>query len=548
MGYELPDDITSLSAEDLDAHITEATEAFQARRSDPNLTTEDLPALRELAAGIEAMRGRQTELIGEAQQAQAELDQLAAQVLGEDTATGDEPAEAADAAGSETVVADEPAAVAASATPRRPVVTLNSVRQRAPRQLMPQVPKLNAPEIVASVDMPGVAPGEGISMETLTEGIIKRAGALASSGGGTGIVASYRLPFDETSGLVVADPGNPGEGLNAVVKAADQRRLPKADLIASGGWCAPSETIYDITDIACPDGLWDLPEIQLSRGGIRFFQTPTLDVNAMTWIWTEAQDEAAATPGGPTKPCFRIPCPDPIEVRCDAVGVCLEAGILTSRHFPELVNWYQRNVMVAHEMRIRRALYEQARNASTAVTVPTSFASFSAVYGAVALQVADIVEKHSLCERIGLEVVFPWWSRGMFLADIARRSNTDVCDLPANCIEDAFATLGVRVQWAKGLVPDVPTNIGGTNPATTWPADVEFLIYPTGNFQLGRGAEINLGVVHDSNRFATNDFTAIFAEECVALVNRGIESRRVTVPVCADGSVGPRAVPACPIA
>ncbi|MFF5655209.1 major capsid protein [[Kitasatospora] papulosa] len=556
MAYQLPDDVTGLSAEDLEAHITQATEAFQARREDPNLTTEDLPELRALAAGIETMRGEQAARVEQASEAQAELDALAAQILGDETETaetaengetsetGDEPAAA------EPAAEEEPADVAAAAQPRRPVVTLNSVRQRQPRQPVPAAPAApvaNVPEIVASVDMPGIAPGAGISMDTLTEGITRRASALATSGGGTGIVASYRLPFDEASGLVVNDPGNAAEGLNAVLKASDQRRLPKGDLVASGGWCAPSETVYEITDIACPDGLWDLPEIQMSRGGLRFFETPTLDVNAMTWIWTEADDISAAD-GDPTKPCFKIPCPEPTEVRCEAIGVCLEAGILTSRHFPELVAWYQRNVMVAHEMRIRRALYEQARAASTAVTLPVSFASFSAVFGAVALQAVDIQEKHNLCERIGLEVVFPYWSRAMFMTDIARRSQTDVCDLPANCIEDAFASLGVRVQWAKGLVPGVPTDIGGATPATAWPETVEFLVYPTGNFQLGRGAEVNLGVIHDSTKFRTNDFTAIFAEECVALVNRGIEARRVTVPVCADGSVGPRAVPACPIA
>jgi hypothetical protein len=550
--FQLPEDFTALSSEELDATLAAAVEAFNSRRQDPSLTTEDLPALRELAAGIEALRAEQADRAEAAKAAVAELDELSAKVLGEETAPeAEEPAAEPVAEPTAELAVDTPAVeeVAASGGPRRPVIALASVRERQPRQLVPQTPAPQSKplEIVASVDMPGIAPGEGISMETLTEGIIRRAGALATSNGGTGIVASYRLPFDD-DGLIVKDPGNAGEGLNAVVKAADQRRLPQKDLVASGGWCAPSETVYEITDIACPDGLWDLPEIQLSRGGIRFFETPSLDVNAMTWIWTEAQDEAAGSAGGPTKPCFKIPCPDPTEVRCDAVGVCLEAGILTSRHFPELINWYQRNVMIAHEMRIRRALYEQARAQSTPVTTATAFATFSAVYGAVALQAVDIQEKHNLCERIGLEVVFPYWARAMFLADIARQQGVNVCDLNPQCIEDAFATIGIRVQWAKGLIPAVPTTIGATTPATAWPAEIEFLIYPTGQFQLGRGAEINLGVVHDSNKFATNDFTAIFAEECVALINRGIESRRVTVDVCADGSVGPRAVPACPIA
>ncbi|MEV0826709.1 major capsid protein [Nonomuraea rubra] len=144
------------------------------------------------------------------------------------------------------------------------------------------------------------------------------------------------------------------------------------------------------------------PEIQLARGGLRYFPIPSLDVASMTWIHTEADDIA-----GTEKPCFRIPCPEPVEVRFDAVGVCLESGILTQRHFPEFVAWYQRNIMVAHELRIRQHLFEQAVAQATPVTIAPSFGALSAVYAAIALQAADMVERHSLCDSINIEVVLP---------------------------------------------------------------------------------------------------------------------------------------------
>jgi hypothetical protein len=75
--------------------------------------------------------------------------------------------------------------------------------------------------------------------------------------------------------------------------------------------------------------LWDAPEIQLARVGLRFFKIPSLDVGSMTFVHTEADDISGAV-----KPCFVVPCPEPDEVRCDAVGVCLQAGILTQRHMP----------------------------------------------------------------------------------------------------------------------------------------------------------------------------------------------------------------------
>jgi hypothetical protein len=544
--YELPTDFSSLSAEDLDAHITQATEAFQARRADPNLTTDDLPALRELATGIEALRSEQATRVEAAQAAVAELDELAVQVLGEDTAT--------DSDSDETVAVDEeePAAeaeepaveevAASSAVVRRPIISLATVRERQPRQPMPNS-GTPAVTIVASAEVPGATLGAPLNMEGLTESVTKVANLVAN--GGKALAASYQLPFPQD--LIINDAGSPEEGTTKVLKAADQRRLKGGDLVASGGWCAPSETVYDFTEISCPDNLWDLPELNLSRGGLRYYMTPELDVTAMSWIWTEA-DDISAVDGDPTKPCFKIPCVDPVEVRCTAYGACIQAGILSQRFFPELNAFYIRRAMVAYEMRLKAAMYQQALTKATAVTTAPSFASFSAVYGALALQIADMTERFSLCERIGLELVLPYWAKNMFLADIARRDGVDVCTLNQNCVENAFADLGVRVQWVKGLPPAVPANIGGTTPATAWPATMQALLYPAGAFQMGRGPEINLGVIHDSTLLRTNDMTALFFESCNALIYRGPQARAITIPVCADGSVGPRATAACPVA
>lgn len=325
--------------------------------------------------------------------------------------------------------------------------------------------------------------------------------------------------------------------------ASSQRRLPEQDLVASGGWCSPSETIYELTDTSCPDMLWDAPEIQLARGGLRYYKPLSLDVASMTWVHTEADDISGAT-----KPCFKVPCPEPVEVRCDAVGVCLEAGILTQRHYPELVAWYLRNSMVAHEIRIRQVLFAQALATATPVTLTASMGALSAVFAAVALQAADMIERHSLCESTALEVVFPWWSRNLFLADLARRNGVPVNEVTTAQVQALFTPLGVRIQWARGLAPAVPTDIGAATPAVDWPDAVNFLIYPAGGLQIGRGEEVNLGVIHDSSKFQTNDYTALFAEECVALVDRSVDTRIVTVPVCPTGETGGQTVLACPIA
>ncbi|MEV4067693.1 major capsid protein [Nonomuraea dietziae] len=96
--------------------------------------------------------------------------------------------------------------------------------------------------------------------------------------------------------------------------------------------------------------------------------------------------------------------------------------------------------------------------------------------------------------------------------------------------------------------PAVPTEIGGLTPAVDWPSQLQFLIYVAGSLQAGRCGEISLGVIHDSTKFSTNDYTALFSEECVALINRGPDLRLITVPICPNGATAAQITAACPIA
>ncbi|MCX4458668.1 major capsid protein [Streptomyces sp. NBC_01728] len=539
--FSLPEDITALNDEELDALLDGAINAFDAMSRSSTVTTDDLVRLRELATGVENIRAEKAERIEAAQKAAAEIEALAATVRGDDPEQAATTAEPTEPAAVEQPAETEPAkeTVTAAAVVKGRALDLSRVRAHQPR-VLPADPNPR-PEITASVDVPGYQPGQALDMDGVTEGIIRRANALKTAGGGVGLTASYRLPFP--ANLIVNDSSSGTEGTRAVVLAGDQARLNGGDLVASGGWCAPSETVYELTGMSCPEMLWDLPEIQLARGGLRYFPMPSLDVAAMTWVHTEADDISGAV-----KPCFRIPCPDPVEVRCDAIGACLESGILTQRHFPELVAYYQSLAMVAHEIRIRQELFTQAVAASTPVTIAATFGAFSAIFAAIALQAADMTEKLSLCANINIEVVLPWWSRNLFLADIARQNGVPISDISTRDVINAFAELGISVQWARGLNPTVPTEIGGPTPAVDWPSTIPFLIYPAGTFEAGRGGEISLGVIHDSTKFSVNDYTALFTEECSALITRNNEARVVTVPVCPDGRTGEQLGVTCPIA
>jgi len=53
----------------------------------------------------------------------------------------------------------------------------------------------------------------------------------------------------------------------------DELPTPSTGVAATGGWCAPSETLYD---------LFRLPDIQISRGGSPYLDTPPVAKPAPT--------------------------------------------------------------------------------------------------------------------------------------------------------------------------------------------------------------------------------------------------------------------------
>lgn len=77
------------------------------------------------------------------------------------------------------------------------------------------------------------------------------------------------------------------------------------------------------------------------------------------------------------------------QPRCDALGVCLESGILTARHSAELVAWYLRSAVTAQEIPLRQVPFQQALNPAPPVTLTAAMGAPAPVYAAVALQAAD---------------------------------------------------------------------------------------------------------------------------------------------------------------
>src|SRR5690606_38095700 len=149
----------------------------------------------------------------------------------------------------------------------------------------------------------------------------------ASNGGDVKLsLATFKKNFPKE--LIVPDKSD--VALDIVDYAASQRN----SLVAAGGWCSPSETLYSVCEMETDSGLIDLPEVQAGRGGIRHSTGPNFSsiytTDGLGFTQTEAQAIANTE-----KTCVEVPCPSFTDVRLDLIGVCITAGILQNVAYPE---------------------------------------------------------------------------------------------------------------------------------------------------------------------------------------------------------------------
>jgi hypothetical protein len=386
--------------------------------------------------------------------------------------------------------------------------------------------------VLVAPDVPSYAAGRQLDdFEKLADAVHRRAKTLGNPSG-QATVATVKREFD----IVLDRDATPEQIWDVVKRSADPEHL-----VAAGGWCAPSTIIYDFFNIACDDGIVDVPTVGVTRGGIRFPTSPSIsDVLDDVWLWTETDDIAAATGGaGPTKPCARPDCPTFNEERLDCHGICVTAGNLTESAFPELIQNHIRLTMSAHRHVMNQRHIADMVAQSTAVTVTgTDSPITTGLLGAVGLQAADYRERFRMCDDDILEVVLPRWSKEAIRSDIAKRTGQDLLAVSDAQIMSWFDQRLVRVQFVSDWQVGSGDFPGQATARTAWPAAVQFLIYAAGTFVLGNGLDLDLGVVRDSVLNARNDHTAAWTEECHLVARIGHLSRVVTVDFTVDGTTG----------
>lgn len=558
------DDLDFAAVSDLYARAVEAFDALYAEASEAEggMTTEQIEALSSLTDGIESlaaeMSAREAEHEERTEQAQA----LANRVHGlsantDDEEDGDEePTDEDEDTDEEPETDDDNAAetVTASGNARRSElrVPLSGIRRQTPRTPAPSSEEPTMRDIAfSSGEGTGFATGVGLNWNEIGQAVDRKLTSYnntqyvnANKAGRHlreqhGIVTFKRqIPED----LMVTSSDR--EHVDSVIsRAVDESRLPGGGLVAAGGWCAPSETLYDLLELESRDGMLSLPEIGVARGGISFTRGPRFSdiFEQITGFSFTEEDDIAGNyaPGadgnveGP-KPCYHVECTDFEDVRLEADGLCITAGLLMQRGYPEVIARTIRGALVAHEHRMNAKLIQRLVAGSDAVTMPSQQAGTAApLLTAIELQVEHYKYTERLPRSTTLEAVFPFWVRGAVRSDLSRRQGVALLEVTDAQVNAWFASRGINPQYVYNWQALDTTPAGDF---TQWPTEVEFLLYAAGTWVRGSSDIITLDTMYDSTLLSNNDYTALFTEEGWLTLKRGFDSRVVTVGIEADGA------------
>lgn len=567
LGVEVPEDLTTIEdIAELEA-LADALVGEFDRLHDEGST--DVEALTELADNIDRVRTERTRRETEAAEAAAAVAALADRVHASDEAAdggdddedgdddGDDPGDGdapAGDAGEGAAAEREPEAVTAGAKPNRAArrASARGTAARSPRATPPAA----RPQVVitAAAELPGVVGGQVIDLDQVARSMHDRARALPPTHGGVGFqapVATFAVP----NAVEIAEGTGKERAWETITASVEEQVAQLAGfldrgaagdreaLVAAGGWCVPSEPLFDLFEINQATGLLSLPGIGVPRAGISVPSYIGWDAaDGAVWEWTEDDDiDALENDGGETdvtKPCFRIPCPSWTEVRLAAVGLCLTHGNLSNRAFPELTRRYISLAVAGTLRRIsaRHIAYIRLPANSVAVTIaPGVSDTFGELMSAIELQVLDYRSQHRIADTVPLDLLLPSWTTGVLRANLAMRAGVDLLSVTDQQIMQHLATRGVRAQFIEDYQPLFNAQEG---PAVAWPDEVEFLLYPAGGFVAGNGGTLDLGVVRDSSLNAVNDFTAAWTETFALTARRGPLARRATVALNTTGVTG----------
>lgn len=582
----LPEDLTSLSDEELAAAVQVRIDAFTGIREGTVELDDDedvIDVATRLADEHDALKAETDRRNGVRVEREAQLAQLDARVLGSKE-TPVEPVAAADggpsnddpgdggepAADESTPIVTVPAAeqvvdVTPVAVERVPVAA--AVRRNAPLVIRPKAVSHDLATIdagtaksfagksgrlIAGGDYSLGRLGQGRSIHmganiTLEDLALIAAETHRQGSGGNAVKnywAQFRYDHDEQNTLT-DDPRRNGQIIRDAMLRAQTARNTDGSLpaltAAACGFCIPAQRVLDFVDLSTVRGLWNVPSLAAPAGRVEWMNSPIID----TWMtaqaaidpWTAETDCDDSDPL-PTKTVLEIDCPE-LQESCDIEDQYLLMVFrnMVARSWPEM---YSQNVQLA----LKAYQYEKNRRllakldtfagAATALSAQGDGVA-SAIMKAVELATIDMAYKWFTEFDFTWDVVVPAWVRPFIRSDVTRRvTGSPYPSLDDATIDAEFAKRNARVQYVYGL-----QNLGGAV-ATDYPTTVSFYVHPAGALweitqgTLDLGSEIRDNASNQRNQFGS------FFEESYQLCNPHFEVRKYTLTANDNGAIGDR--------
>lgn len=414
--------------------------------------------------------------------------------------------------------------------------TTTAVKKVAAAVKRPAKPALSSKPvtITAAADVPGFATGSGLDdLAQVGQTVINRLKSLPPPTGNgetedlrTFGAASFRIDFPTELTLKASD-----DDMTVLTHARQESRLPGQALTASAGWCAPSETLYDLCASETTEGILSIPEVNVTRGGIKYTSGPDFSTiySGVGFLQTEAQAIS-----GTTKTCYEVPCPTFTDVRLDAIGLCIKVPILLNSAYPEVTQRIMSGALIAHQHKVNASVISRMVTAAgTANAVQDFGGTAQNTLAALELLADRLRQKYVLSFSQSMEVVLPFWVKGAIRSDLSLRTGVDVGAVTDGMIQEHFSARALNVQFVYDWQPlvDYATTEG-------YPATYQALIYPSGTFIKGTSDVINLSAVYDAASLVVNIYTGLFFEQGLLVAKMCNEAMLVTLPMCGAGRTG----------
>lgn len=404
--------------------------------------------------------------------------------------------------------------------------------------------------LTASNAVPGASEGTVLDRTALATAIAKKRHGMNNASAGSYERIVLATGQSDLPNKVTGGAEENFSVFETVRKQWAESRKQETALVASGGNCAPLQPSYEFFRLAQPLNPVEsaLPTVEAPRGGIRFITPPDWrDAFDGVRVTTEAEDAAGYIPDGYTepKPCVHVTCPPVEECRVDAVSQCVTFGNLNYRVFPEQVEAFLADLAVAFTQTKEVFYLDAIDGASTAVTATPAYGATRGTTQTILAAAANYRRRQHMPIDSVLTLMLPSWMVEFIKVDLVNDHMLGLNFLTAGEAEvNAWlASANLDVAWYYDSATGAGqafSDVQGAGAINPFPTSVVGYLFAPGTFVRLDGGTLDVGIVRDSILNGTNDLQ-IFSEQWVQVCQVGLESLRLEITLCPDGT-GPEPV------